>query len=113
VFGYDFMLTESGPPQGPGSTLPPVINPPPSCGSLSTPLQGVDVWLIEINSSPAIAEKLLPLFAKNLIRVAIDPLFINTDQETSDPTPSPPLHSESERSVGVAPPLYVEDFIMI
>lgn len=42
-------------------------------------LNRVDVWLIEINSSPAVAEKLLPVFAKKLIELAIDSVFDRED----------------------------------
>ena len=38
-------------------------------------LSDVDVWLIEINSSPAVAEKLLPMFATKVIELAIDPIL--------------------------------------
>jgi hypothetical protein len=43
----------------------------PSCSGV----WGVDVWLIEINSSPALAEHLLPTFVDRLIERVIDPHF--------------------------------------
>ncbi len=33
------------------------------------------VWLIEVNGSPAVAQKLLPDFTRDLVRLVIDPLF--------------------------------------
>jgi hypothetical protein len=33
------------------------------------------VWLIEVNSSPAVADKLLPAMTEDLIGLIIDPIF--------------------------------------
>jgi hypothetical protein len=44
---------------------------------------GVDVRLIEINSSPAVADKLLPRFVDNLIQVVIDKNFPREEQGLS------------------------------
>lgn len=46
VFGYDFLVDED-----------------------------LGVWLLEVNSSPAVAEELLPEFTKDLIELAIDPIY--------------------------------------
>lgn len=64
VFGYDFMLTEKE-----------------NTSDGTEGLSDVDVWLIEINSSPAVAEKLLPMFATKVIELAIDPIL---DEEGCD-----------------------------
>jgi hypothetical protein len=64
----------------------------------------VNVWLIEINSSPAVAEKLLPQFATNLINLAIDPNVAEEDGqgegEGDDMTTSPPSRLELGAGVG-------------
>jgi hypothetical protein len=104
------MLTESNP------SLPMMDL---SSESLSRPVEGVDVWLIEINSSPAVAERLLPMFAENLIKVAIDPAVFfpeaASDQEaphaeaTLTTSPSS-LPSESCEGTGG---VYIEDFVTL
>lgn len=79
VFGYDFMLTES--------MTPPVVIP-------TNALNEVDVWLIEVNSSPAVAEKLLPIFAQKLIELAIDSIFGNEGNADDPPLHDPPPSTE-------------------
>jgi hypothetical protein len=91
-----------------------------SSESLSRPVEGVDVWLIEINSSPAVAERLLPMFAESLIKVAIDPavfFFPEADSDQEAPhaeatlTTSPSsLPSESCEGTGG---VYIEDFVTL
>jgi len=57
VFGYDFMLTEAREDAG------------------DSPGSEVGVYLLEINSSPAVADKLLPRFVDNLIALVVDRNF--------------------------------------
>lgn len=84
VFGYDFMLTEK------------------------EDASDVDVWLIEINSSPAVAEKLLPMFATKVIELAIDPILEEEDQG------SVLEHGEDQRQITADTTLLgVEDFITL
>lgn len=62
VFGYDFMLSRHRGVDGSECIKP---------------------WLIEINSSPAVAEDLLDEFAEDLISTAIAPVVSEGDDETS------------------------------
>lgn len=89
VFGYDFMLVETASEEASSSTVPVNLSEVPGDGGRScyTVDGGVDVKLIEINSSPAVADKLLPRFVENLIELVVDRSF-------------PPDLVEEEKSCG-------------
>ena len=58
VFGFDFMVDDA-----------------------------MKVWLVEVNSSPAIAEELAEDFAKDVVALAVD-AYLGDDAENSPPTTS-------------------------
>lgn len=96
MFGYDFMLIESNDESAVGLGLS-AEREASRCGSHGNEVNrgdksneeeyeyevrgGVDVRLIEINSSPAVADKLLPRFVDNLIQVVVDKNFPPTEQD--------------------------------
>jgi tubulin--tyrosine ligase len=65
VFGYDFMLSKEL----------------TSAGALQ---EEVKVWLIEINSSPAVAEDLLEDFVEDLLALVVDPFFPPEEEEQEE-----------------------------
>ena len=75
----------------------------------------VDVWLIEINSSPALAEKLLPVFASKLVTYAIDSVYRDDNDEEEIEKES--NHENEELKSNIASTtdsqLFREDFITI
>ena len=88
MFGYDFMLVESGEAADTPSPDSPAANATLSCDDSSYRVHGrVDVKLLEINSSPAVAEKLMPRFVENLMEVVVDRIFppdeISGNEESS------------------------------
>ena len=64
VFGYDFMLSKDH--------------------DVSVNKESIKVWLIEVNSSPAVAEDLLNDFVDDLLEIVIDPAFPPDVDEAPD-----------------------------
>jgi tubulin--tyrosine ligase len=61
VFGYDFMLSKEW--------------------DSEKGKENIKVWLIEINSSPAVAEDLLEDFVEDLLEVVVDPFYQPDDDD--------------------------------
>lgn len=92
VFGYDFMLTKK------------------ESNSNLNHIDDIDVWLIEINSSPAVAEKLLPIFAEKLVKYAIDSIYPEDVDINEDENKTEEIKKEKNEN---RLQLFKEDFITI
>ena len=89
VFGYDFMLSK----EGTGSTTGVSASSKPTSSMVleevagqktAAPQEGaqeVKVWLLEVNSSPAVANDLLVDFVQDLLAVVVDPFFPPEERE--------------------------------